>query len=496
MRRKPARFERIHHLERRRRLRGQHRDGCAALPGFETPRPICGPGRSWRWSSRRCARSGVAEELIHIERFERRRTRRRPPRQRLRISRPKAHEQIVVHLRARRTAFPYRAGQTILDAARQRGSSRRSRAEAFCGSVRGEARARHAWRSTAATIVHQGGPRAGWILDVSRPRNLARLRDQLGHRRSDRPAGPRLSLRRARSRRQPAPDRVLDAARASPRCSSMCACSSISRLRSARVARVELGHEQARVGARGGCRERARAARGSCDGWPPSRRARAARGSPRRAGLRRASISSRIASRIIACTVTVACRYAGCTAGATSVRSARRTRLSACAASGFIGAARAARAPRDPASCPSSSLDMQSTGSLVGAVVWYSRPPETQIAWPFTHENSSHQSERARLGRAGRSPPPRCGSPRPSAAGCPRGSSRDHYQTRVEAPREVFERVAEVRHLPVEDARGSRRPCRTGSCPCGSRRGRRETLRRRAAAGSGAASGSPREITG
>jgi len=133
--REPARFECIHHL-----------DDAAGFASAETVRRaregfedaeayLCGPGPFMALVEQTLRAAGVPEERIRIERFE------LPEHPDAAAAAPPAAAavgapaEIVVHLEGKAHRIPYRAGQSILDAARQAGLQPPFACEeAFCGS--------------------------------------------------------------------------------------------------------------------------------------------------------------------------------------------------------------------------------------------------------------------------------------------------------------------------------------------------------------------------
>lgn len=159
----PERFEAIHHLDdaagfvAAANVRGAH-------AGFEEAESyLCGPGPFMKLVDETLEAAGVPRERIHIERFEQ----------------PAEHAQtgvtaaasgallpteIVVQLDGKTHRIPYRAGQTLLEAARSAGLQPPFACEeAFCGScaarlVRGQVALDRNDVFSAADVE------AGWIL--------------------------------------------------------------------------------------------------------------------------------------------------------------------------------------------------------------------------------------------------------------------------------------------------------------------------------------------
>jgi 3-ketosteroid 9alpha-monooxygenase subunit B len=161
--REPARFESIHHL-----------DDAAGFAGAETVRRaregfedaetyLCGPGPFMALVEQTLRAAGVAEELIHIERFE------LPAHPEATATAPAvapegAPSEIVVHLEGKAHRIPYRAGQTILDAARQAGLQPPFACEeAFCGSCAAK-RVRGTVALDRNDVFTKADLEAGWIL--------------------------------------------------------------------------------------------------------------------------------------------------------------------------------------------------------------------------------------------------------------------------------------------------------------------------------------------
>jgi len=132
--REPERFECIHHLDD---AAGFASDDTVrrAREGFgDAENYLCGPGPFMVLVEETLRAAGVPAERIHIERFE------LPAHPEAAAAAPPvvaegAPSEIVVHLEGKAHRIPYRAGQTILDAARQAGLQPPFACEeAFCGS--------------------------------------------------------------------------------------------------------------------------------------------------------------------------------------------------------------------------------------------------------------------------------------------------------------------------------------------------------------------------
>ncbi len=161
--REPARFECIHHLD--------DAAGFAsadtvrrAREGFEDAENyLCGPGPFMALVEQTLRAAGVPEELIHIERFE------LPAHPDAAAAAAPvvaegAPSEIVVHLEGKAHRIPYRAGQTILDAARQAGLQPPFACEeAFCGSCAAK-RLRGTVVLDRNDVFTKADVEAGWIL--------------------------------------------------------------------------------------------------------------------------------------------------------------------------------------------------------------------------------------------------------------------------------------------------------------------------------------------
>jgi 3-ketosteroid 9alpha-monooxygenase subunit B len=135
-----------------------------AREGFEDAENyLCGPGPFMALVEQTLRAAGVAEELIHIERFE------LPAHPEAAASPPAVAaeglpSEIVVHLEGKAHRIPYRAGQTILDAARQAGLQPPFACEeAFCGSCAAK-RVRGTVALDRNDVFTKADLEAGWIL--------------------------------------------------------------------------------------------------------------------------------------------------------------------------------------------------------------------------------------------------------------------------------------------------------------------------------------------
>ena len=162
-RRQPERFETIHHLDDAAgffEASGVQRvrTGCEDAEAY-----LCGPGPFMKLVEETLSAAGVPRERIHIERFEQ-------PTEHAQAGVTEAApggllpSEIVVHLDGKTHLIPYRAGQSLLDAARSAGLQPPFACEeAFCGScaarrVRGEVALDRNDVFSAEDIA------AGWIL--------------------------------------------------------------------------------------------------------------------------------------------------------------------------------------------------------------------------------------------------------------------------------------------------------------------------------------------
>jgi 3-ketosteroid 9alpha-monooxygenase subunit B len=132
--REPGRFECIHHLDDAAGFASAD-TVRGARAGFEDAEAyLCGPGPFMVLVEQTLRAAGVPEERIHIERFELpahpEAAAAAPP-----VAAEGAPTELVVHLEGKAHRIPYRAGQTILAAARDAGLQPPFACEeAFCGS--------------------------------------------------------------------------------------------------------------------------------------------------------------------------------------------------------------------------------------------------------------------------------------------------------------------------------------------------------------------------
>lgn len=161
--REPERFECLHHLDDAAGFAGE---GTVrrAREGFEDAETyLCGPGPFMALVEQTLRATGVPEERIRIERFE------LPAHPEAAAAAPAvvaegAPSEIVVHLEGKAHRIPYRAGQTILDAARSAGLQPPFACEeAFCGSCAAK-RVRGTVVLDRNDVFTPADVEAGWVL--------------------------------------------------------------------------------------------------------------------------------------------------------------------------------------------------------------------------------------------------------------------------------------------------------------------------------------------
>ena len=137
---------------------------------------------------------------------------------------------------------------------------------------------------------------------------------------------------------------------------------------------------------------------------------------------------------------------------------------------------------------------MARIGALL-APLWKSSLEEIQIADALDRGEHLPPAERLGVDRQRRCPPPRSPPPPCAAAAGRRSSGVVPAPQRIHRPGQVFQRIADMGHLPVEDRLDLDRPASKGNCRSGSRRAP-GSASAPAAAGGGAASGSRRARPG